>query len=104
MADNHFTFDRTLPAGFRLGRAMDDLDNAINRLRAEYTTMIQMKDLVASGDAQFTAHVAAYGFSDTTNASAGFGELDALMGKIDVSAGVSGVKDAIAQALARFRN
>lgn len=103
MADNHYVFNRTLPAGFRLGVAFDALDSA-KRLIAERETMTQMLDGDGSNVAHFNAHVAAYGFTDTTNAKAAYEELGALIGKIDTDASVSNVKAAIAQALARFRN
>ena len=104
MADNHYVFDRTLPAGFRLGRAFDALDNAKQWLLAEKDTMTQMLDGDGSAITHFNAHVTAYGFTDTTNAKAAYEELGALIGKIDTDASVSSVKTAIAQALARFRN
>jgi hypothetical protein len=104
MADNHYVFDRTTPAGFRLGRSFDDLENAKQRLIAERDTMTQMLDGDGSAITHFNAHVAAYGFSDTTNAKAAYEELNALLAKLDTDASVSSVKTAIAQALARFRN
>ena len=104
MADNHYVFDRTQPAGFRLGRAFEALETARQGLIAERDTMIQMLDGDGSSAAHFTAHVAAYGFTDTANAKAAYEELGALVGKLDTDASVSSVKAAIGQALARFRN
>lgn len=104
MADNHYVFDRTMPAGFRLGRAFDALESATQWLMAEYETQIQMLDGDGSSVTHFNAHVAAYGFTDTANAKAAFAELGALISKLDTDASVSSVKAAIAQALARFRN
>ena len=104
MADNHYVFDRDLSAGFRLGRAFEDLENAVNRLKAEKDTMTHMLDGDGSAITHFNAHVTAYGFTDTTNAKAAYEELNALVGKIDTDGAVSSVKAAINQALARFRN
>lgn len=104
MADNHYVFNRNIAAGLRLGRGMEDLDNAITRLRAEKDTMTQMLDGDGSAVGHYAAHVTAYGFSDTTNAKAAYDELNALLAKIDSDAAVSSVKTAIAQASARFRN
>ena len=103
MADNHYVFDRTLPAGWRLGVAFDALDNT-KKLIAERDTMTQMLDGDGSNVTHFNAHVAAYGFTDTANAKAAYEELGALVGKLDTDASVSSVKAAIAQFLARFRN
>lgn len=103
MADNHYVFDRTLPAGFRLGKAFDALD-AMQGLIAEHDTMVQMLDGDGSSVTHFNAHVAAYGLTDTANAKAAFEELGALLGKLDTDASVSMVKTATAQARARFRN
>ena len=66
--------------------------------------MVQMLDGDGSNVSHFAAHVAAYGFADTTNAKSAYEELGALVGKLDTDASVSSVKAAIAQALARFRN
>ena len=104
MADNHYLFNRELAAGWRLGRAMEDLENAVNRLLAEKATMVAMIDGDGSNVTHFNAHVTAYGFSDTTNAKAAYEELASMIGKLDTDASVSSVKAAIAQALARFRN
>ena len=104
MADNHYVFDITLAAGWRLQRAFTDLENAINRLKAEKDTMIQMLDGDGSNVTHYNAHVTAYGFSDTTNAKAAQAELESVVGKLDTDASVSSVKAAINQALARFRN
>lgn len=104
MADNHYVFDRTLPAGFRLGRDFDALESAIQGLIAEHDTMVQMLSGADTDPASFSAHVAAYGFTSTADAKAAFDELGALIGKLNTDASVSGVKSAIAQALARFRN
>lgn len=104
MADNHYVFDRTLPAGFRLGKACDALESMRQGLIDEHDTMIQMLSGVDTDPASYAAHVAAYGFTDTDNAKAAFLELGALVGKLDTDASVSSVKAAIAQALARFRN
>ena len=104
MADNHYVFDRNKDAGYRLAIAMEHLENAINRLLAEKGTMVQMLDGDGTAITHFNAHVTAYGFSDTTNAKAAYGELVSLMGKLDVDSSVTNVTAAISQALARFRN
>lgn len=100
MADQHFQFDRTggKPAGVRLGRAHEALEHAVAGLGAERNTMVQMFDGDGSADAHFEAHVAAYGFTDTTDAHAAFMELDSLVGQLE------GIRAAVEQFLARFRN
>lgn len=104
MGDQHYLFDRMKPAGIRLGRAHEALDQAINGLVAERNTMVQMFDGDGSADAHFAAHVAAYGFTSEADAHAAFLELDALIGKLTTDASVTAVRSAIEQFLARFRN
>jgi hypothetical protein len=106
MADTHYTFNRNLPAGFRLGRAHESLDNAQRYLVDERNAMIQMRDGadVPGSPANYAGVTAAYGFSTDADAQAAFLELDSLVAKIGTDASVTGVLAAITQFLARFRN
>jgi hypothetical protein len=106
MADNHYTFDRTgsKAAGVRLGIAHEALEQAIAGLTFERDTMTQMLDGDGSADEHFEEHVAAYGFTDTADAHAAYGELTSLLGKLTTDESVTGVRAAIDQFLARFRN
>jgi len=104
MADNHYLFDRNKPAGFRLGRAHEDLDNALARLVNERDAMTQMLDGDGSQDGHYAAHVTAYGFGDTADAHAAYSELSAAIGKLTTDASVSSVNAALKQFVARFRN
>jgi hypothetical protein len=106
MADNHYSFDRTggKAAGWRLGRAVEALDNASKWLVDERDAMIQMRDGDGSQDTHYASVTTAYGFSNDAEAHSAFLELDSLLAKINVDASVSSVKAAIGQFIARFRN
>lgn len=105
MADNFYNVNRNIPAGFRLGRAMEALEHAMTYLNDERNTMIQMcEGGDTSSAAYFTTVTAAYGFTDNDEAKAAFAELDSLWSKLSGDGSVSGVNSAVWQALARFRN
>lgn len=106
MAASNYIFDRTggKAGGFRLGRAHEELDNAMNRLQAEYAAMTQMLDGDGSQDTHYLAHVTAYGFPTTAVAHAAYLELGSVVGKLTNDASQTVVYTAIKQFLARFRN
>jgi len=104
MADNHFVFNRGLPAGFRLGRGHEALESAMALLVNERDTMTQMLDGDGTLAAHFNAHVTAYGFQTTADAKAAYDELGAVLGKLTTDGSVTVVNTAIKQFLAKLRN
>lgn len=79
--ETHYGFNRNSPAGFRLGRAHEGLEIALNGLVAERDTMVQMRDGAdcPSDAACYAAVAAAYGFISNAEARGAFLELDALV-------------------------
>lgn len=99
MAVGHVTFSRNTAHGFILGKAFEDLQNALNGLAAIRSVMVQMAD-----GTDYAYAVTKFGFPDEMTAEAAFNELDSLYAKLTTDAQVTNVKAAIDQALARFRN
>lgn len=104
MADNHYSFSRSGGAGFRLGRAHEALDNALQWLVAERDAMTQMLDGDGSQDAHYAGVKDSYGFATDAEAKAAFLELDSVVAKLTSNASQSSVFDAVKQFLSRFRN
>ena len=104
--ETHYGFNRNIPAGFRLGRAHESLDNAMQWLVAERDAMVQMRDGAdcPSDSLCYAAVTTAYGFSSNAEARGAFLELDSVLGKLTVDSSVSNVNAAIKQFLSRLRS
>lgn len=102
MADNFFAYNRNIPSGFRLGRGVEALDQALEDLVDERDAMTQMINGDGSDPSHYNQHVTAYGFDSTTDARNAYLELDSLVSKLTSNGSQSSVFDAIKQFLARF--
>lgn len=102
MPDNFFAFNRNVPSGFRLGRGVESLGQAMKDLVDERDAMTQMINGDGSDPSHFNQHVAAYGFDSTTDARNAYLELDSVVGKLTSNDSQSSVFDAIKQFRARF--
>ena len=105
-AETHYGFNRNIPAGFRLGRAHEALDNALKYLVDARDAMVQMRDGAdcPSDSLCYAAVTTAYGFSSNAEARGAFLELDSVLGKLTVDSSVSSVNAAIKQFLSRLRS
>ena len=104
MSGTHYPFNRSLPAGFRLGRAHEELDASVQVLVDERDTMVQMRVGTGLLDSDYAGVKAAYGFTTDADAKNAFLELDSLLAKINTDNAVTTVKTAIGQFLARLRS
>ena len=103
-ADTHYGFNRNIPAGFRLGRAHEALDNAMVYIAAEQAAMAAMIDGDGTMDAHYAPIKTAYGFGTDAEARAAYTETQSVWGKLSVDSSVSSVNAAIKQWLARLRS
>lgn len=87
MAYSHYEVSESLKPGADLLKALRDLRNAWNQLRACRGQLIQKKD----GDTDFTSIVSLYGYAGAdasakeTNAQASFAEIDSAFSNSDAA-------------------
>lgn len=98
MAVGHFAFDRNLPHGQKLNRALNLLEDGLDTLNEVFEIMNQMKD----GGAITSYLQQKFGFPDVTTAEAAYNELNSLQSKLNTNASVTDVNAAMIQCFRKF--
>jgi len=104
MADNHYAFDAGTPHGFKLRRALDNLERGLEELIDERDAMNLMIDGDGSQNAHFAGASAHFGFENTgADCKSAFAEINSALGKLTTNASVDNVNAAVLQLFNKLR-
>lgn len=105
MPEAHYGFNRNSPAGFRLGRLLEEGENFLNHAVSERGTMMALLGTNdGSQDAHYQPFVDVYGFSSIIEAHNAWLEFDSAYNKFAVDGNVSGVMSALRQLFSKLRS